>query len=113
MNGVAVFASGASSSELKPRYDLIPPEALAALGKRFALGAKTHGDRNYEQGWNDGAFVRDRFNHMIEHALKAANGDRSEDHLGAVLCNAAMLIRLAAKADAAAIDQQFGVDVTV
>lgn len=110
-SGVAVFTSGASSSEVKPRYDLIPPEALLALGRRFALGAKVHGDRNYEQGWNDPTFILDRFNHLIEHAIKAANGDRSEDHLGAVLCNAAMLIRLTEKADAHAIDQQFGADL--
>ena len=109
---VQVFASGASSSERKPRYDLIPPEALEALGRRLALGASIHGDRNYEQGWNDPAFIIDRFNHLIEHAIRAANGDRSEDHLGAVLCNAAMLIRLQAKADGRAIDQQFGVDLS-
>jgi hypothetical protein len=97
---VAVFKSGASSSEVKPRYDLIPPEALKALGQRFALGAATHGDRNYEKGANDPVFVLDRFNHMVEHAIKAANGDQSEDHLGAVMCNAAMLIRLQARAQA-------------
>ena len=97
MSNVAVFGSGASSSEVKPRYDLIPPEALEALGKRFALGARTHGDRNYEKGANDPAFVTDRYNHLIEHAIKAANGDTSEDHLGAVLCNAAMLVRLKAR----------------
>jgi hypothetical protein len=100
MSNVAVFTSGASSSEQKPRYDLIPPEAMLALALRFALGARVHGDRNYEKGCHDPVFVRDRYNHMIEHALKAANGDTSEDHLAAVLCNAAMLIRLTTRRDA-------------
>lgn len=104
MNNKAVFRSGASSSEQKPRYDLIPMEALQALAVRFGLGAKTHGDRNYEKGFADPEFVRDRFNHLIEHAYKAAGGDRSEDHLGAVMCNAAILMRLHTLADARAID---------
>jgi hypothetical protein len=96
---------------MKPRYDLIPPEALKALGQRLALGAVVHGPRNYEQGWNDERFILDRFNHMIEHALLAANGDESEDHLGAVMCNAAMLIRLKEKARNHEIDRQCGVDL--
>jgi hypothetical protein len=108
---VTVFNSGASSSEEKPRYDLIPHEAMTAVAKRFALGARTHGDRNYENGWNDAAFIRDRFNHLIEHAMRAANGDTSEDHLGAVLCNAAILIRLHAIATDHEITRQFGTDL--
>lgn len=108
---VTVFASGASSSEEKPRYDLIPVEAMEANAKRFAHGASRHGDRNYENGWNDPAFIRDRFNHMLEHAMKAAAGDTSEDHLGAVLCNASILIRLKAIATNHEIDRQFGVDL--
>ena len=108
---VTVFASGASSSVEKPRYDLVPVEALEAVAKRFAYGSARHGDRNYENGWNDAAFIRDRFNHMLEHAFKAANGDTSEDHLGAVLCNASILIRLKAIAVNHEIDRQFGVDL--
>lgn len=90
----AVFESGAKSSIEKPRYDLIPAVALLAIAKRFGYGAERHGERNYEKGHSDPAFVRDRYNHLIEHAIKAASGDTSEDHLGAVLCNAAILLRL-------------------
>jgi hypothetical protein len=81
---VVAFSSGASSSEQKPRYDLIPLEALRREAARM--------ENNYQQGKNDPAFVKDRINHMLEHALLYASGDRSTDHLAAVRCNAGMLI---------------------
>lgn len=89
-----VFGSGASSSTEKPRYDLVPLTALRRLAERFGYGARKHGDHNYRKGLFDVAFIRDRQNHMIEHAVKYAQGDRSADHLGAVMCNAAILADL-------------------
>jgi hypothetical protein len=88
----AVFASGAKSSEEKPRYDLIPVCALEREAVRMAEGAKAHGENNYQQGVNDPAFIRDRINHLIAHALNYASGDRSDDHLAAIRCNAGMLM---------------------
>jgi len=88
------FASGAKSSEEAPRYDLIPAVSLRRQAKRMAEGAASHGERNYEKGATDATFVQDRVNHLIGHALAYAAGDRSEDHLGAVLANAGMLCRL-------------------
>jgi hypothetical protein len=85
------FGSGAKSSEQKPRYDLIEPEALERLAARMARGVESHGERNYQEGADDPEFVRDRVNHLVEHAVKYAAGDRSDDHLGAVLANANML----------------------
>lgn len=90
------FSSGATSSSEKPRYDLMPVAALRRLASRFGYGAEKHGDHNYKKGFGDPAFIRDRKNHMIEHAVKYANGDRSIDHLGAIMCNAAMLAELEA-----------------
>lgn len=91
MNG-AVFASGAKSSEEKPRYDLIPVCALEREAIRMAEGARAHGENNYQQGKDDPAFIRDRINHLIAHALNYAAGDRSDDHLAAIRCNAGMLM---------------------
>ena len=88
------FDSGAKSSEEAPRYDLIPPASLKRQARRMAEGAASHGERNYEKGATDATFVQDRVNHLIGHALAYAAGDRSEDHLGAVLANAGMLCRL-------------------
>ena len=90
----AVFESGAKSSEAKPRYDLIPLDASRREAVRMAEGAAAHGENNYQKGAADRRFVLDRINHLIEHALKYAAGDRAEDHLAAIRCNAGMLIWL-------------------
>jgi hypothetical protein len=87
------FTSGAKSSEAKPRYDLLYP-GITRGAIRMAEGAQSHGERNFEKGANDPVFVKDRENHLVEHALAYAAGDRSTDHLGAVIANACMLIRL-------------------
>ena len=92
------FRSGAKSAEVKPRYDLIVDGARRGA-QRMAEGAASHGERNYERGVDDAAFVKDRENHMVEHALLYAAGDRSTDHLGAVVANAAILARLEAMRD--------------
>lgn len=86
------FQSGAKSSELKPDYSLIPLEALQALALRFRLGADHYGPNNWRNGLSDPGFLGDRLNHAIEHLMLWANGDRSDDHLGAVMCNLSMLV---------------------
>lgn len=63
------FASGAMSSGMKPRYDLIPTYALERMARRFAEGAAKYGENNWQKGVNDPAFIRDRINHAIEHLL--------------------------------------------
>ena len=90
----AVFTSGAKSSEEQPRIDLIPWEAIRREAVRMAEGAASHGENNYQRGRADAAFIRDRVNHLLAHALKYANGDRSDDHLAAIRANAGMLIWL-------------------
>jgi hypothetical protein len=91
---VKQFESGAKSSAERPRYDLLESVALQRWAARMAKGAASHGERNYQKGVNDPVFVRDRLNHLLEHAMRYANGDRSDDHLGAVMANAGMLIWL-------------------
>lgn len=93
------FDSGAKSSEEQPRIDLIPWEAIRREADRMALGARAHGENNYRKGAGDPAFIRDRVNHLLAHAIKYANGDRADDHLAAIRCNAGMLIWLEAHAD--------------
>lgn len=90
---MATFKSGAKSSEVQPRVDLIPLRAIEREAVRMAEGAARHGENNYQRGIvSDPAFRKDRINHLIMHALKYAAGDRSDDHLAAVRCNAGMLI---------------------
>lgn len=84
------FESGAKSTVVKPRYDLIPLVAEQMLAERFAYGADRHGEGNYLKGSNDPVFLRDRKNHLFEH-LKAYMKDRKRSDLAAILCNAAIL----------------------
>lgn len=88
------FVSGAKSTEQKPRYDLLELCAIRRWAQRMAHGAASHGERNYQNGAGDAEFVQDRVNHMLEHAHKYASGDQSDDHLGAIMANAGMLIWL-------------------
>lgn len=84
------FTSGAKSTVVKPRYDLIPLRGLELVAERFEYGAGRHGERNYRKGGDDPVFVQDRINHLIEHCMKFAEHRRRED-LAAVICNAMIL----------------------
>ena len=64
---------------------LIPPEALRRLACRFEDGAAKYGRDNWQKG-----IPISRYNDaIIRHTLAAAEGQDDEDHLGAVLRNAA------------------------
>lgn len=89
-----VSVSGAKSSSEKPRYDLIYRGFLRRLAERMGFGAERHGENNYKQGVGDAVYRRDRINHLIEHALKYAEGDTSTDHLAAIAANANILAYL-------------------
>jgi hypothetical protein len=76
----------------KPRMDLIPPEALMALGEVFAYGAKKYTDRNWEKGMDWGRLVGATHRHFA--AWMAGEDDDPEStlpHLWHVLTNVAML----------------------
>lgn len=92
------FQSGAKSSELKPRYDLIPIEALDYIAARLAVGVAHHGENNYKRGVDDKTFITDRINHAIAHLQNYANRNTTEDtpkqHLQAAITNLAMLCYL-------------------
>lgn len=68
-----VFKSGAKRSELKPRYDLIPPDALRRLAQRYTLGAEKYGEFN----WQKGMPLGDTLNHIIDHLLVYAERVRA------------------------------------
>ena len=57
----------------------------------MGYGAVKHGERNYRLGAHDPTYRRDRVNHLIEHALKYADGDTSTDHLAAIGANCNIL----------------------
>ena len=85
---VVVSKSGATSTKLEERWDLIPFAALAAMARRFWLGSIKHAPRNWEKG--DEEFAEVRLAHCFRHMALFAEHRRQED-LDAVLCNAAMI----------------------
>lgn len=70
----------------KPRFDLIPGEALFAVADVFARGAKKYGDRNWENGMDWGRV----FAAMQRHAWRWWSGemldrDDGQHHLASVI----------------------------
>lgn len=67
---------------------LIPPEAIRRLAKRFEDGAAKYGIQNWMKG-----IPLSRYQDAIyRHTMSAAEGKTDEDHLAAVLWNAAAWI---------------------
>lgn len=85
------FEGGATRSEKRERFDLIPGEAEVALAERFGIGATKHGPKNWQNGGVD--FITATINHAKAHeASLLMNGpDHDDDDLAAILCNWSML----------------------
>ena len=80
---------GATRSEQAPAYHLVPPDGLRRIAQRFALGAKKHGEYNWERSIikeeDAAAFAKEAYNHMLEHTMKMIGGRHvSDDHLAAI-----------------------------
>lgn len=67
----------------RPRYDLIPVEALLGWARWMAQGAEKYSDRNWEKGMPISRYEASAYRHLAEYML----GDRQEDHLSAILFN--------------------------
>ena len=84
------FPSGAtrSADADDERYDLIPAAAVKREAIVMALGAKTHGDRN----WENGIPITVCLNHLERHINLYKSGDTSEDHLAKIRINAGFIM---------------------
>jgi hypothetical protein len=90
------FENGATRSAVTERLDLIPREALAALGRRLALGAQKHGENNWRGGGDD--FRKATINHLVIHLYDyIENGNATDANTDAIICNAAFLCFFEAK----------------
>ena len=88
-----VFQSGASRSEYAPSYHQIPSSALRRLAQGYQLGVEKHGTHNWLRGGTDVAYMRQVYDHLIEHLLCYREGvNPDDDHLGAVLWGVSALI---------------------
>lgn len=76
------------TQEGKSRPDLICPLAIERLGHWLAMGAKKYAPHN----WSKGQPMTRVEASMHRHMVKYMQGDKSEDHLVAVFCNAMFLL---------------------
>lgn len=106
-----VSASGATSSHLPLRFDLIPRSMLEIAAKRYTLGLMQHGERGYQKGFDDRDFIVNRINHIFEHLnmllhpdYRRADGPQDEEgieyasieqNLGAILWGVGFLCEVA------------------
>ena len=77
----------------KPRYDLIPPEALEEWAKVLTFGAQKYADRNWEKGMKWGRV----FGAMMRHGWAWWRGEENDpetglSHLGHLICCASFLL---------------------
>ena len=80
------FSTGAvrDTASDKPRPDLISPFAEERVGHWLRLGAIKYSEHNWERGIpNSRCFAS-----LRRHVMRYQQGDRSEDHLAAVIFNA-------------------------
>lgn len=84
------YATGAvrDASVGKGHFHSIPPTALRHLAKRFEDGARKYAKNNFAKGIPLSHFQ----DSLTRHILSWAEGDESEDHAGAILWNAAVMV---------------------
>lgn len=101
--GMTSYTTGAvrNKQEGRGRFDLIPYEAMLALAKRLEFGATIYGDRNWEKGMPLSRFLSS----MRRHAMQV-NFDFSEDHVAAVLFNAAGFVTTASRIEAGLLPRE-------
>ena len=80
-----IFEGGAQREAAtgKGRFDLVPPYPHRRLAAHYENGAAKYAERNWEKGLPLSRFVDSAERHLNQ--FKA--GDRTEDHLSAVLWN--------------------------
>jgi hypothetical protein len=91
-------AGGVKFDDEKPRFDLIPPEAITELAKLMTMGAKKYDDRNWEKGMRWGR----TFAALNRHLWKFWNGQEIDPetgvhHMVAVIWNAVALYTFVAR----------------
>lgn len=72
----------------KGRFDLLPPLCIRRVAQLYQRGSAKYGDNN----WRLGQPMSRALSSMLRHAFQFAEGERSEDHLAAVVWNAFTLM---------------------
>lgn len=86
------FITGAvrDTQEGKHRFDLIGIHMLKRLSALLIRGANNYGERNWEKGQN----VKRTNASLWRHLIAYQEGDRTEDHLAAIVFNAMSIIHV-------------------
>ena len=84
------FATGSRRDveDDKPDYTLLPWLALARVARHLMKGAVKYGRNNWRLGQSMGRADRSLMRHVVQYM----QGDRSEDHLSAIVFNACLLM---------------------
>ncbi len=69
---------GVKHDDSKPRYDLLPPEAMDALADHYRKGAEKYADRNWERGMRWGRC----FAAIMRHAWAYWRGEDVDQETG-------------------------------
>lgn len=72
----------------KGRFDLVPTRPLRRLAGLYERGAAKYGARNWEKGQPSSRY----YSSCMRHLLSYMDGERTEDHLAAIMWNAAAMI---------------------
>ena len=76
------------TDEGKPRYDLISHHMLTRVAHHLRKGAEKYGDRNWEKGIPTWRLIASGLRHVYQYIA----GDRTEDHLSAIIFNFGALV---------------------
>lgn len=95
-----ISESGATSSHVPLRYDIIPRQLIECAAARYTLGAQIHGERNYQKGLTDRKQILNRINHIQEHwsfllhPSPIQTDDGIYQHIGAMLWGLGFLLEV-------------------
>ena len=83
---VLKFHQGIKHDSGKPRFDLIPADALEEVAKVYTVGATKYGDRNWEKGLSYGRL----FGAIMRHSWRWWRGEKDDKetklhHLSSVI----------------------------
>lgn len=80
-----------NSRNYEPIHEYVPQCAIDAIARRFAMGAKKHGEWSWKH--QDKEFYRDRAVHAIKHIENWLAGDETDpDNLAGAICDIAIVI---------------------
>lgn len=75
----------------KPRYDLIPFDAMDGVAKVFEFGARKYADRNWEKGMDHGRLAAAAIRHISDYMQGKDFDESTLHHLDHATTNLLML----------------------